>query len=94
MYEYECANCEKVHEVLQKFSDTPLTECPDCGKSIKKLMSRSSFALKGTGWYTTDYKRASVQKAEPKSEAKSESKLETKSESKSEAKSEPKKGDA
>lgn len=70
MYEYECAACEKVHEVLQKFSDAPLAECPDCGKPVKKLMSRSSFALKGTGWYTTDYKRASAPAApETKTEA-------------------------
>jgi putative FmdB family regulatory protein len=59
LYEYECAPCRKVHEVMQKFSDAPLAECPDCQGPVTKLMSRSSFALKGTGWYTTDYKRSS-----------------------------------
>lgn len=43
---------------MQKFSDAPLSECPQCQGDVKKLMSLSSFALKGSGWYTTDYKRA------------------------------------
>ena len=57
LYEYQCSKCEKIHEVMQKFSDAPLTECPDCRGSLSKLMSMTSFALKGSGWYTTDYKR-------------------------------------
>lgn len=59
IYEYECKNCEKVHEVTQKISEDPLKECPDCGKEVQKIISSSSFALKGTGWYTTDYKKNS-----------------------------------
>jgi len=59
MYEYQCESCEKVHEIIQKFSDAPLTECPECKGPMSKLISRSSFALKGSGWYTTDYKRSS-----------------------------------
>jgi putative FmdB family regulatory protein len=58
LYEYGCEACKKVHEIIQKFSDAPLTECPDCKGPMSKLISRSSFALKGTGWYTTDYKRS------------------------------------
>lgn len=57
LYEYQCSKCEKVQEVMQKFSDAPLTECPECGGAVQKLMSMSSFMLKGSGWYTTDYKR-------------------------------------
>lgn len=57
LYEYQCSSCEKIFEVMQKFSDEPIKECADCGGSVSKLMSRSSFALKGTGWYTSDYKR-------------------------------------
>ena len=53
IYEYECKHCEKTHEVTQKISEPPLKECPDCGKEIQKIISASSFALKGTGWYTT-----------------------------------------
>ena len=56
IYEYGCESCQKIHEVMQKFSDEPLTTCPDCGALVRKLMSRSGFALKGSGWYTTDYK--------------------------------------
>lgn len=62
MYEYRCEKCEKVQEMLQKFSDAPLTDCELCGTqgSLSKLISKSSFALKGTGWYTTDYKKSSA----------------------------------
>jgi putative FmdB family regulatory protein len=60
LYEYQCASCQKVHEVMQKFSDAPLTECPDCNGVMTKLVSMSSFALKGSGWYTTDYKRKAM----------------------------------
>ncbi len=59
LYEYECASCQKIHEVIQKFSDEPLTQCPDCSAPVSKRMSMTSFSLKGTGWYTTDYKRSS-----------------------------------
>lgn len=59
LYEYKCEKCQKVHEVIQKFSDAPLTTCPDeaCKGVVQKLMSMNSFALQGSGWYTTDYKR-------------------------------------
>jgi putative FmdB family regulatory protein len=57
LYEYECTTCKKVHEVVQKFSDAPLEKCPVCDGPVTKLISSSSFALKGTGWYTTDYKK-------------------------------------
>lgn len=72
LYEYQCSACKKVHEVMQKFSDAPLSECPECQGPVQKLMSLSSFALKGSGWYTTDYKRAgskagTSEKSEPAS---------------------------
>ncbi len=57
LYEYECAQCKKVLEIIQKFSDAALTACPTCGQPVKKLISRSSFELKGTGWYASDYKK-------------------------------------
>jgi predicted nucleic acid-binding Zn ribbon protein len=40
---------------MQKFSESPLKKCPSCGGSVKRLISRSSFQLKGSGWYLTDY---------------------------------------
>jgi putative FmdB family regulatory protein len=55
LYEYQCSKCEKVHEVMQKFSDDPWIECPECQGPVSKLMSLTSFSLKGTGWYTTDF---------------------------------------
>lgn len=55
IYEYECSNCGKTIEALQKFSDKPLTRCEFCEGSLHKLISHSSFHLKGTGWYVTDY---------------------------------------
>ncbi len=58
IYEYECEACQKVHEVSQKMADAPIRTCPSCGGSVRKLISRSAFAFKGSGFYTTDYKRA------------------------------------
>ncbi len=55
IYEYECKNCGNVEEVLQKFSDSPLTTCGHCSGEFHKLISQSSFHLKGSGWYVTDY---------------------------------------
>jgi putative FmdB family regulatory protein len=57
LYEYKCEACGEVTEVLQKFSDEPLAKCPHCSGRVKKLISRSSFQLKGSGWYLTDYAR-------------------------------------
>jgi len=55
LYEYECSKCGKVIEAIQKFSDDPLTKCEECGGRLEKLISKSSFFLKGSGWYATDY---------------------------------------
>jgi putative FmdB family regulatory protein len=55
VYEYECPACDKVFEVQQKMSDAPLSSCPDCGGDVKKLVSMSSFQLKGGGWYADGY---------------------------------------
>ena len=57
VYEYECEACGKQFEVWQKITDPPLTECEACGGKLHKLISQSSFILKGTGWYVTDYAR-------------------------------------
>jgi putative FmdB family regulatory protein len=89
MYEYRCERCGKVIEVLQKYSDAPLTIHEGCGGGLEKLISQSAFQLKGSGWYATDYPHRGSQKSE-KTESKSESQSEGKSESKSEGKSETK----
>ena len=58
IYEYRCESCSKVQEILQKVSDAPAEKCPDCGGPLQQLMSLGSFALKGSGWYSTDYKKS------------------------------------
>jgi len=55
IYEYQCRKCGCRMEVFQKFSDPPLTHCEECKGKVRKLISQSSFHLKGTGWYVTDY---------------------------------------
>ena len=82
IYEYACLKCGKTHEVMQKFSDEPLTKCSDCGGELKKLISNTSFVLKGSGWYVTDYPssgRKSGTKAEkgPSAEKPAEKKSES-----------------
>jgi putative FmdB family regulatory protein len=57
IYEYECQKCGHTLEALQKFSDKPLRECPECGKhQLKRLVSAPLFRLAGSGWYETDFK--------------------------------------
>ena len=55
VYEYECESCGAYHEIMQKYTDMPLAKCPACGGPVKKLISNTTFVLKGTGWYKTDY---------------------------------------
>lgn len=55
IYEYACDACGKIEEAIQKVSDSPLCTCRHCGGALNRLISRSSFHLKGTGWYVTDY---------------------------------------
>lgn len=60
IYEYQCEACGHVLETLQKISEQPLVDCPDCGKlALKKLVSAAAFRLKGGGWYETDFKTGS-----------------------------------
>jgi putative FmdB family regulatory protein len=57
IYEYQCEKCHHHLEALQKFSDKPLRECPECGKhTLKRLVSAPMFRLAGSGWYETDFK--------------------------------------
>lgn len=62
IYEYRCTSCQDDFEVNQKISDAPLSECPKCHGSLEKLISQSSFVLKGSGWYMTDYGRKGAAK--------------------------------
>jgi putative FmdB family regulatory protein len=55
LYEYKCAKCGDVFELIQKFSDEPLHEHPGCGGAVEKLVSVSALQFKGSGWYVNDY---------------------------------------
>jgi putative FmdB family regulatory protein len=68
IYEYACEKCGRQIEVIQKFSDEPLKTCSECKGRLKKLISQSSFQLKGGGWYVTDY--AGKSKSSTKEDAK------------------------
>lgn len=57
IYEYQCQKCNHHLEALQKISDKPLRECPECGRhTLKRLVSAPLFRLAGSGWYETDFK--------------------------------------
>lgn len=59
IYEYQCEACGHELEALQKISDAPLTECPQCkAAKLRKKISAAGFRLKGGGWYETDFKSA------------------------------------
>jgi putative FmdB family regulatory protein len=86
IYAYRCESCGFEKDVLQKMSDAPLTQCPQCEKdSFRKQLTAAGFQLKGSGWYVTDFRGGSsgsnaaasggaAAGADAKPEAKSESK--------------------
>jgi len=53
-YEYACKSCGRHHEVVQSFSDEPLTECPECGGRLRKVFGNIGIAFKGSGFYRND----------------------------------------
>jgi putative FmdB family regulatory protein len=55
VYEYRCEKCGKEFEAWQRISDDPIESCSECGGRASKLISQSTFVLKGSGWYVTDY---------------------------------------
>ena len=93
IYEYNCQRCG-TFEATQRITDKPLAKCPTCKSKVRKLISNTSFQLKGTGWYVTDYARKGKSEDGKSDTAKTESsKNEGVSKPASEAKSESKKGD-
>ena len=94
LYEYECGSCGKRFEVIQRFSDEPLSACTACGGPVHRLLSSPAVQFKGTGWYVTDYPRKGqngeakdangAKSTEAKSESKSDSKKSESSSSSSE----------
>lgn len=88
LYEYKCDRCQNVFEVIQKFSDTPLSQHEGCGGQVERLLSSPALQFKGSGWYITDYARSGSGKSNggSKGEGKSESKTESKSSTSTESK--------
>jgi putative FmdB family regulatory protein len=86
IYEYHCAKCG-TFEATQRITDKSLTRCPTCKGKVKKLISNTSFQLKGTGWYVTDYGRKDKGTSEKLSSPKGEkvASTEAKSDSKTPA---------
>jgi putative FmdB family regulatory protein len=88
IYEYRCGACGREHEVLQKVSEPPLTDCPACGKpQLQKLLTAAGFQLKGSGWYATDFKAGAKKSEDKKADAKADTKTDAKTETKPETKS-------
>ena len=71
LYEYECTQCKRHTEKIQKFSDPEITQCPHCGGLLERVVSAPAISFKGGGWYADGYGNAKPSAA--KSEA-SESK--------------------
>ncbi len=91
IYEYRCTLCGFQKEYLQKMSDAPLTDCPECGKaSLSKMVTAAGFHLKGSGWYATDFKTS----VKPKTDTAADGKPAAKSDDKTAAKSEEKSASA
>jgi putative FmdB family regulatory protein len=68
IYEYYCESCGHEFEVMQKITDRPIRKCESCGKlKAKRAISKSSFVLKGSGWYVTDYGGANASNRKSKS---------------------------
>jgi putative FmdB family regulatory protein len=86
IYEYQCRKCNAHVEAMQKMTDKPLTKCRKCGGRLEKQWSATSFQLKGSGWYVTDY-------AGKKTEAKEETKKPDTTEEKKSASETPATGD-
>jgi putative FmdB family regulatory protein len=68
IYEYKCRKCGKDFELFQRITDPALKSCRFCKGPVQKLMSLSSFHLKGSGWYATDYGGAKAPHTETKHE--------------------------
>jgi putative FmdB family regulatory protein len=64
IYEYHCQRCG-VFEVTQRITESPLVSCPTCEGEVRRLISATSFVLKGSGWYATDYARSNGKSESP-----------------------------
>jgi putative FmdB family regulatory protein len=95
IYEYRCKSCKKVIEVIQRFNDPPLRKCQSCSGRLEKLISRTSFQLKGGGWYASGYAKSGGSSSSKSNSAESSSSgsKDKKTKSSSGSKSSSSKGD-
>jgi len=84
-YEYRCEHCGDFEE-MQRITNPPLSRCPRCKRKVRRLISRTSFQLKGSGWYVTDYARAGGGNGAKKDVGRDSTASESKSEAKSDTK--------
>ena len=84
-YQYACTECGEPLEVVQKFSDDALTECPTCGGRLRKIFSPAAIVFRGSGFYRTDSRSGSGAAVTTKDTKKDDAKTETKSETKKES---------
>lgn len=63
IYEYKCKKCNQTFEIMQKVTDPQLSVCNSCGGELRKLITSTSFVLKGSGWYISDYPSSDRKKA-------------------------------
>ena len=68
LYEYKCQGCGDTFEVIQKFSDEPLTLHEKCGGKVERVLSAPALQFKGSGWYVNDYGKGKNAEARPKTE--------------------------
>jgi putative FmdB family regulatory protein len=68
LYEYRCEGCGEQFEVIQKFSDQPVTTHDKCGGTVHRLLSVAALQFKGSGWYVNDYAKSSKPEAKPDSD--------------------------
>ena len=74
IYEYQCESCSRRFEVMQRMTEPLLATCEQCGGHVRRLISQTSFVLKGGGWYVTDYPSESRKKAMSQEKGGSDSK--------------------
>lgn len=86
IYEYQCEVCKEIVEAWQSFRDQPITTCPSCNGIMKKLISSSSFQLKGGGWYADGYGSNSSSAKKSNGSKPADSKTDSKSPKKTESK--------
>jgi putative FmdB family regulatory protein len=71
-YEYACRSCGEHHDVVQKFGDEPLTECPSCGGPLRKVFGAVGVVFKGSGFYKTDSRASAKNGGKPEKADKAE----------------------